>query len=295
MIQNTNPHLRGVLIVLSGVIVLSFDALLVRLADASSWNIIFWRSGFMVLSLLGLLVVREGRNSWQKIKTCLRGLALLSTLIFGIGNIMFVQSISLTSVSNTLVILAAGPVFAAIFSSLFLKEQIEGHTWIAILLCIGGVMVVFSGSLHSLNLRGDLLALALALIQGGNFTLLRKLHHVSRVAMIGVSGLIPLPFVLFGATPFSLPNESYLVLAIMGLVQIPLAMVLISTGTRYLKAPEVALFLLIETFLGSLLVWLFMDEPAPPATLVGGTLIIATLVWHTHLGLRRKAPQRTPD
>ena len=291
MTENLSPHLRGVLIVLSGVIVLSFDALLIRMADTSGWNVIFWRSGFIALSLLGLLVIREGSRSWQKIKACLTGIALFCTLTFGINIVLFVQSISLTSVSNTLVILAAGPMFAAIFSSLFLKEHIEGRTWISILFCTAGVLVVFSGSIHSINFQGDLLALILALIQGINFTLLRKLHDVSRIAMIGLSGLVSLPFALPSATPFALPGESYLVLAIMGIVQMPLALVLISMGTRYLKAPEVVLFMLIETFLGSLLVWFFLGESVPPATFLGGAIIIATLVWHTYLSMRKQTAQ----
>jgi drug/metabolite transporter (DMT)-like permease len=285
-----SKHLQGVIIVSTGVFFLSFDALLIRLANTAGWNVIFWRGGLIALSLLGVLWIIEGRNTLNKMLPCLTGLGLVCTVIFGANNVLFVQSVSLTSVSNTLVILASGPLFAAVFSRIILKETIQPRTWIAILVSICGVTVVFAGSLRSINIYGDLLALATALVQGINFTLLRRLHDLSRIAMIGLSGLVSMLFALFAATPFSLQGESYLFLGIMGLMQMPVALVLISMGTRYLKAPEVTLFLMIETFLGPLLVWLFLAEAIPLNTFIGGGLILTTLFAHTYLSMRA-APQ----
>ena len=286
-LKHLSSHLQGVLIVSVGVVFLSFDALLIRLANTTSWNIFFWRGGLVALSLLGILWISERSNTVRKIAPCLSGLGLLCTVIFGFNHVLFVQSITLTSVANTLVILAAGPLFAAIFSRLLLKEKIMQRTWIAIAVSFCGVLIVFSGSIRSINIYGDILALMTALIQGINFTLLRKLHDHSRIAMIGLSGLVSMLFATIAATPFSLTGETYLYLAVMGLVQMPIALVLISMGTRYLKAPEVTLFLMIETFLGSLLVWYYLSEPIPDNTFIGGGIILLTLSMHTYFSLKQ--------
>ena len=72
----------------------------------------------------------------------------------------------------------------------------------------------------------------------------------------------------------------------MGLVQMPLATLLINNATRYLPSAEVALFYLLESVLGTLWVWYFLQETPANATLYGGALVIVTLVVHAGVTLR---------
>jgi len=89
------------------------------------------------------------------------------------------------------------------------------------------------------------------------------------------------------ANPLFTSLASLWVLALMGLVQMPLSLVLLTDATRYLPAPEVSLFLLLETLLAPVWVWLLLGETVPETTLIGGGLIVAALLVHTLLGLRR--------
>src|SRR5699024_5390972 len=86
--------------------------------------------------------------------------------------------------------------------------------------------------------------------------------------------------------PLSLELSSYAALGVMGLVQMPAAMVLFATATRYLPSAEVALFILIESVLGPIWVWLVVGEVPPPLTFVGGAVILLTVAIHAVLGLR---------
>ena len=52
------------------------------------------------------------------------------------------------------------------------------------------------------------------------------------------------------------------------------------------SAPEVSLFLLIETVLGPVWVWLVLEEAIPPLTLLGGAFILGVVSVHAWLGLR---------
>jgi drug/metabolite transporter (DMT)-like permease len=72
----------------------------------------------------------------------------------------------------------------------------------------------------------------------------------------------------------------------MGLVQMPAALFLIAQSTRYLPSPEVSLFLLVETLLSTIWVWVFLCEDPPGLTLVGGVVIVTTLIFHSWLSLR---------
>ncbi|MDR5859687.1 DMT family transporter [Halomonas eurihalina] len=275
-------HGRGLAMAAAGVTVLSFDSLLVRLAATDGWNIIFWRGTLMALSL-GLLCLDRRRLSTLRGHL---GASLCSALLLGIISSLFVLAVMNTNVANVVVILSAAPLFAAIFTRCFLHETVAMRTWLAILSAMVGVMIVCSGSLTGEGLVGDLYAVIAAAAVGGNLTLLRRYPNLDRFPLIaiggGLSALVALPM----ATPLALTTQSYGVLALMGLLQMPLATALINGATRHLPSAEVALFYLIEAVFGTLWVWWWLDEQPPQATLLGGSLILVTLFINAWLGLR---------
>ena len=59
---------------------------------------------------------------------------MVYAILYAITHICFVYSIQHTSVANTLVLIAAAPIFAAIFSVFILKEIPNFFTWIIILI-----------------------------------------------------------------------------------------------------------------------------------------------------------------
>jgi drug/metabolite transporter (DMT)-like permease len=73
-----------------------------------------------------------------------------------------------------------------------------------------------------------------------------------------------------------------------GLVFIPLAYIGMTIGPRYLPPGEVGLILLLETVFGSLWVWLILDEAPTQLGFIGGLVILATLLGHTLVGLKRE-------
>lgn len=275
----------GIRIAAVGVLVLSFDALLVRLADTSEWNIVFWRGWLMALSVSLLIVLTRQRIALPATRLALLGAGAIC-LLYSLNTALFVYSINHTSTANTVVILASAPLFAALFSWVFLREGIAPRTMFAILMAIAGVCVIFVGSLAAPQWRGDLAAVTIAITMGGSLTLLRRFPELPRLPLVAMSGAIAGLIALPWAEPLSLSAASYGWLALMGLVQIPLATVLIMTAPRYLPSPEVGLFLLIETVLGPFWVWLVLNEQVPDNTLLGGGIILAAITMNSWLALR---------
>lgn len=76
-------------------------------------------------------------------------------------------------------------------------------------------------------------------------------------------------------------------LALMGLVQIPVASILLMQATRFLPAAEVSLFLLLETILGPLWVYWVLAENVSDSTLLGGSVVLLTLALHSCWSLSR--------
>ncbi|MDX1656693.1 MAG: DMT family transporter [Candidatus Competibacteraceae bacterium] len=276
-------HLRGIAITALGVVLLSFDAVLVRLAGSDGLSVSFWRGVFIALSLGGWVLL-FGRH--RLLTTYRAGWpALLATVLFGVTGLLFVLSVMHTRAANTVVIVSAAPLFAALFTWLVLREPVRLRTWLAIGVAFLGVILVFYGSLGAGGLWGDIAALATAAVLGANLTLLRRYPDLARVPLVAVSGVVMALLALPGAEPWSLSAQGYLAVAVMGLAQMPAAMVLMAVGTRYLPAPEVGLFLLVEAVLGPLWVWLAVGEEPPEATFLGGGLILATLAVHSWLAL----------
>lgn len=279
---------RGLLLATVGVLILSVDSLLVRLAAVDGWTVLYWRGGLMALSLGAAALIRDPRPTLAGLRDRQSWLIALS---FALSTAAFVLSIMQTRVANTVVIISAGPLFAALFSARFLGERVSRQTWLAIGGALAGVLVVCSASLGAGSLTGDLLALGNALFMGISMTLLRGNPQVSRALVLALSGVL----LALGCARLASPlpgMASLAVLGLMGLVQMPLSLLLLTSATRYLPAPEVSLFLLLETALAPLWVWWALGETVLTTTLAGGGLIVLCLALHTLLSLRA---ERRPD
>lgn len=280
-------HRQGIWIAALGVLVLSFDALLVRLAATDPMNIAFWRGALIFVSVTLFIQLSGNRKQWRQYRAH-GSAALLVTLIYGINSGLFVFSVSHTSAANTVVILSSSAFFAAFFSWLLLRERVALRTWIAIAVSVAGVLVVFSGSLGQPGSLGDGLAIILALSMGLALTLLRRMPDLPKMPVVAGSGIVLALLTWPLASPLTLAPSQYGWLGVMGLVQMPVASVLLMMATRYLPSPEVSLFLLIETVLGPFWVLWVLNEAVPPLTLVGGSAILGAVAVHSWLSLRRK-------
>ena len=59
-----------------------------------------------------------------------------------------------------------------------------------------------------------------------------------------------------------------------------MAIGLLSLGPRYLSAPEVSMFTILEVVLAPLLVWIVLGENPGQRSILGGTIIIFAIFGH---------------
>ena len=210
----------------------------------------------------------------------------LAAAFLGCSTTCFVFSLEHTHAANTLVIIATSPLLAAIISWVCLKETVPTATWIAILVAMGGVALSLADGFHRGSLLGEMFALGSAFSMASHFTALRwwKSEH-GPLAVWGAGFLVAL-VALPQASPFGVPWEDVGWTLLLGGVVLPAAFGMMAVGPRYLPAPEVGLILLAETVLGPVWVWLALNEEPGQSTLVGGTIVILTLLCHS---LHRKS------
>ena len=106
-ISNKNQR-KGVLLAFAGIMFITPDSLLIRLADINSWNLIFYRGFIPFLAILiGLIFIYKSSLFKKILNNGWHGLAFIVS--FAITSIVFVVSIENTNVANTLVMVALAP------------------------------------------------------------------------------------------------------------------------------------------------------------------------------------------
>ncbi len=285
-----DSHLRGLLITAVAVVVLSPDALLVKLMQCDVWTMLFWRSLFAGASIITGLSLVYKRRFWQVFYQSGR-YGLYSALVAGCGSLLFVNALYHTTAANTLIILAATPLFAAIIGRLFVQERIEFRTLVAIIAVFGGISVIFSGDFSDEFLVGNLMALGASSLWGTNLVILRQARQLNMTPAVAMGGLVAVPLsLILGAEPNSLIGADLLLLLLQGGLILPLSFTLITIGSRYLPAAEVSLILLLETLLGPLWVWLLVGEEPGTLSLSAGIFVLLVLIGHALSGLGRNTP-----
>lgn len=281
-----SSYAKGLAITAGGVLVLSPDAVLLRLIDADAWTVLFWRGLMVPMGVAAILFAFYGRGAWDQVRRMARPEGLAAAM-FALSTIFFVLAIANTLVANTLVMISASPLFAALASRVFLGERVRPATWVALVVVLGGAGILLFEGLGRGTLFGDLCALGAALALSGNLVALRRAGDANPLPALAVGSLA----VAFVAAPFAQPLQTsandLLLLAVLGMGVVPVAFGLIFMGPRYLPAPEVGLLMLLETLLGPLWVWLAVGEEPRGPVLAAGALMVATLVVHAALGLRR--------
>ncbi|HEX6978338.1 MAG TPA: DMT family transporter [Alphaproteobacteria bacterium] len=285
---------RGLLLMVAAGLCWSTGGILVRnVSVTNGWEIVFWRSLFMVLSLTAILFVWHGRRTFAKFAAVGRW-GIVTGFFLSLTFFFFILSVTRTTVANTLVIMSLSPFVAALFGWLLLREPVPARTWMTMAVGIAGMVLMFADSLEHGGLLGNLLALGVPLAFTANLVALRRhAADIDMVPTVVIAGIISLPLALPFAPPFTATVQDIAVLALMGTVQLGLGCMLMTLATRHLSAAEIGLLALLETTLGPIWVWLGIGERPTDLALMGGLIVIGSLAINALLGLaqeKRRAP-----
>jgi drug/metabolite transporter (DMT)-like permease len=287
-------RLRGLLLMIGAGLCWSTGGVLVRSTElADPWEIVFWRSLFMVLTLGIILTVwHRGAVLRKFVEVGLWGVvtgAFLAATFF-----FFIIALSLTTVANTLVTMSIMPFIAALLGWLVLKEPIRPRTWVAMAAAAAGLVMMFADSLAGDGALGMLVALGVPLAFAANLIVVRhRATEVDMVPTVAIAGLLSMAVALPAALPLTASVHDVAVLALMGAVQLGVGCMLMTLAARDLSAAEVGLLALLETTLGPIWVWIGMGERPSDIALLGGVAVIGALALNGLFGLvqvRAQAP-----
>ena len=282
-----SDYAKGLWLTLTGVLILSPDVLLIRLAGLPEWTLMFWRGAGMGAVIALWLLVTQGRGAMA----AFRGVGLAGLVIglsYTIGNVSFLYSVGHTLAANTLFILATMPVFSALIARFVLGQPVPGRTWATIAAVLMGIALIAMGSAGGGqgDLLGDLAAVVTALSWAVIFAIAGQKRSLSMVPAMSIAGFFAMFVSLFLAPGLSVPAVSVPFVVIIALIVTPGATALLSLGPRYLPPADVSLIMLLEAVFGPLLVWLVLAEFPGGWTLAGGAVVLGALALNNLAALR---------
>ena len=285
--MQSNHQKKGMLLAFTGIIFITPDSLFIRLANTESWNLIFYRGliPFLVV-FLGLIFIYKKKLLKELINNGWRGVAYAA--VFTMTNIVFVISIENTNVANTLIMIALAPMLSAVISFVFLNEIPDKKTWVAIVITTLSVIYIFYDSLDAGDFLGNFLGLVTATGLAIGAVIIRSAKKISLVPSAMMGKLMVALIALIFANEFKLENNDVLIVPLMCVMCVAIPFVLVTLAPRYITAAEVNLFFLLETILGPLWVWIVIKEQPSFETILGGSIIVATIAIHSFLALNKK-------
>ncbi|WP_051530219.1 EamA family transporter [Halomonas halodenitrificans] len=272
---------RGLLLTGGGALIMSPDALLIKLAALPDAEILMWRGLLSGLGFFLITLARHGRNTLGVYRRC-GGTGVAVALLFSMTTCGFVLGNQYTKAGNVLMILAAAPLIAALLSRVILGERLPLRTWLAIGTCMLGIGMIVVDDVGAGSWLGNGYALIAATTLALNFTLCRRRPGIDMSPMLVFNGLIVgsggALVLLMGSGHISLPSiGSGIYVVLLCLVIVPAGVTLLQRGPLYLPAAEVGLLLLLEVVIGTLWAWGILGERPSAVAFVGGALVLGTL------------------
>ncbi len=287
--ERVGPGRPLVLAVLfGGVLAVSAAALFVRLADAPALSTAAYRLVFASGPALALLPLR-GRRELSELRRGEWGWLALTGICLALHFATWIASLEMTTVSSSVALVTTSPLFVAAF--VWLRgEEVSAGTLLAMLVCLAGGLIIGAADLGAGGraLQGDLLALAGAAFAGAYFALGRRLRARSSVTTyIGVvyplAALGLLALAVGGRQRLGgFDGETWLMFALMALVPQLLGHSSLNWALGYLSAPFVAIAVLGEPVIATVLAAIFLGELPGPLRIAGGIVVLAGV----YLGLR---------
>ena len=287
--MNRDMRQLAILLMIASSVVISFSGLVVRLLDAGPLVMNFYRALFLMGAILVLLFLRyRGAAIVRVIGVGWPGL-MAGAMLAGAG-ITFLQSMTHTTVANTLFVLGGIPFVTSGLAWIFLKEKPGRPTLVTMIIAFFGIVIMIGEGFTIGSVYGNLMALMTTLFFSIYAVIVRFNRQVDMLPAILISTVLIMAMTGLtqrGVLPIS-KNDLWLCL-LWGGVMSGFTSASFIVASRHIIAAELTIFMLLEFALGPVWVWLFVNEIPSKWTLAGGALVIVAVLGRSILELRARS------
>ncbi|HKP36605.1 MAG TPA: DMT family transporter [Pyrinomonadaceae bacterium] len=270
---NSSP----ILLVVGAAILWSTGGLFIKATSLSAFELSFGRSLLAAITII-IFTRREGFG--------INPITALTSVLYAGLLLLFVLSTKLTTAANAIFLQYTAPVYVLILEPIFYKEKFRARDFVTVALCLAGMSLFFVGKLRPQDVTGNLLALGSGVCFALFFLLLRhsKARNVNRASSTIYGNLIVMlicapAFVSAAQRGVSLPDFG--IVAYLGIVQIGFAYLLFTAAmARGVRSLDAGIIGYVEPVLNPVWVFLFIGERPSGWAIIGGVIIIASVIIH---------------
>jgi len=280
------------LLVLGAAILWSTGGLFIKATHLSAVELSFGRSLLAAITI-AIVTRREGFG--------LNPVSAVTSVLYAALLLLFVLATKLTTAANAIFLQYTAPVYVLVLEPLLYREKFRMRDLITIAVCVGGMILFFVGKLRPQDVDGNLLALASGVCFALYFLLLRhsKARDVNRASSAIYGNLIVVLIAapaFFGATSRGISTADFARMAYLGVVQIGVAYTLFTLAmARGLRSLDAGIIGYIEPVLNPVWVFLFIGERPTSWAIMGGAIIIASVIAHMLSEARSKGLRRVNE
>jgi len=278
-----SARMSGVILILVSAAVFSTAGLFAKGVSADSWAIIFWRSLFAALFMIAFAGYRR---AWKAEFAGMGRVGIAAALVGALATSAYIPAFKFTTIANVTLIYAAAPFVAALIAWGWMRERPSLPVSLGSVLALAGVVIILSGSLGGLNIKGDLLALVMTLGMALWMVIYRRYPGTPTTGPMVLMCVVLMVSALVFGKPFEAPVGDIPVMAAFGLV-FSVASVTLAEGAKRLPSAEVALISALETPLAPIWAILMFAEWPGKAAALGGVIILVA-VFGSQLANRRR-------
>ncbi len=280
--------------VVGAAVLFSTGGAAVKATALSNWQVAGFRSGVAALALA--LFLPEARRGFTA-RSAAVAVAYAATLV------LFVTANKLTTSASTIFLQGGtAPLYVLLLGPLLLGESVRRLDLVFMAVIAAGMAMFFFGADAPARtapdpLRGNVLAALAGVTWALTVMGLRWMGSVpaggSPMAAVVLGNVFAFLTCLPGAVPIAeVRAADWAAIAYLGVFQIGLAYVLLTSAVRHVPALEVSLLLLMEPALNPIWSWIAHGERPGLWTVAGGMLVIGATGVRSLADARAAAPAR---
>ena len=292
ILATTSATVSPLLLVLGAAILWSTGGLFIKATELSAFELSFGRSLLAAITI-AIFTRREGLG--------INRISAITAVLYAALLLLFVLATKLTTAANAIFLQYTAPVYVLLLEPLFYKEKFRARDFITVAACLAGMSLFFVGKLRPQDVTGNLFALASGVCFAFFFLLLRhsKARQVNRAVSTIYGNLLVVLIcapAFFGAVQKGIAPADFAAVAYLGIVQIGFAYLLFTSAmARGVRSLDAGIIGYIEPVLNPIWVFMFIGERPSGWAIVGGAIIIASVIAHMFSEARRKRKTVTPD
>ncbi len=272
---------QAVLLLLAAAVLWSLAGVLIKWVSLPALTV----AGFRSAIALPVLLLFFGRRAVNFSAT-----QLIGGVCYAATVTLFVSATKLTTSGNAILLQYTAPLYVALLSGWLLHERTRWFDWAAIAAVLCGMSLFFIDRLSADGLTGNILAVLSGFAFASLIIAMRRQKDASPAGSAILGNLLTVLICLPWMVQTQPGGADWIGLALLGVFQLGLSYACYVVAIKNVTAMEGILIPVLEPILNPLWTLLFMGERVGPWALLGGVVVILSIIFRAVMDSRRSVP-----